>query len=86
MSLMSALLVYASYWVRPYDMLADRRRWFWQARSRCFRFSPPHVHAWRRNVAWSHLMRCDGCGADRPITSEDVIDETIAYIKRGTAK
>jgi hypothetical protein len=25
----------ASYAVRPYDMLADRRRWFWQAPERC---------------------------------------------------
>lgn len=24
------------YWVRPYDMLADRRRWFWQPQERCF--------------------------------------------------
>lgn len=23
------------YWTRPYDMLADRRRWFWQPRTRC---------------------------------------------------
>lgn len=23
------------YWVRPYDMLADRRRWFWQPRQPC---------------------------------------------------
>ena len=23
------------YWVRPYDMLADRRRWRWQPRQRC---------------------------------------------------
>ena len=23
------------YWLRPYDMLADRRRWFWQRRQRC---------------------------------------------------
>lgn len=23
------------YWVRPYDLLADRRRWFWQPRQRC---------------------------------------------------
>ncbi len=23
------------YWLRPYDMLADRRRWFWQPRLRC---------------------------------------------------
>lgn len=23
------------YWLRPYDMLADRRRWFWQPRQRC---------------------------------------------------
>lgn len=24
-----------SYRVRPYDMLADRRRWFWQPRTPC---------------------------------------------------
>lgn len=23
------------YWIRPYDMLADRRRWRWQPRQRC---------------------------------------------------
>ena len=23
------------YWIRPYDMLADRRRWRWQPRKRC---------------------------------------------------
>lgn len=23
------------YWVRPYDMLADARRWFWQPRVHC---------------------------------------------------
>ncbi len=23
------------YWVRPYDMLADSRRWRWQARFPC---------------------------------------------------
>lgn len=23
------------YWVRPYDMLTDARRWFWQPRQRC---------------------------------------------------
>lgn len=23
------------YWVRPYDMLADARRWRWQPRHRC---------------------------------------------------
>jgi hypothetical protein len=23
------------YMIRPYDMLADRRRWFWQPRTRC---------------------------------------------------
>lgn len=24
-----------SYAIRPYDMLADRRRWFWQPRTPC---------------------------------------------------
>ncbi len=28
-------VVIAGYAVRPYDMLADRRRWFWQPRARC---------------------------------------------------
>lgn len=28
-------LKHVGYWVRPYDMLADRRRWFWQSRARC---------------------------------------------------
>jgi hypothetical protein len=23
------------YWIRPYDMLADRRRWWLQPRQRC---------------------------------------------------
>lgn len=26
---------YLSYYPRPYDMLADRRRWFWQKPMRC---------------------------------------------------
>lgn len=25
----------AGYRVRPYDMIADRRRWFWQPRTPC---------------------------------------------------
>lgn len=25
----------ASYAVRPYDMIADQRRWFWQPRTPC---------------------------------------------------
>lgn len=25
----------AGYWIRPYDMLADARRWRWQRRQRC---------------------------------------------------
>jgi hypothetical protein len=27
--------VTVGYWLRPYDMLADARRWFWQPRHRC---------------------------------------------------
>ena len=23
------------YWIRPYDMIADRRRWRWRAATRC---------------------------------------------------
>lgn len=23
------------YWIRPYDILADARRWWWQPRRRC---------------------------------------------------
>lgn len=25
----------AGYWIRPYDMIADRRRWRWQRRAKC---------------------------------------------------
>jgi len=36
---MTAWVIWAvgrvGYWVRPYDMLADRRRWFWQRRQEC---------------------------------------------------
>lgn len=36
---MKAWIVWAAgrvgYRVRPFDMLADRRRWFWQPRERC---------------------------------------------------
>jgi hypothetical protein len=28
-------LARAGYAVRPYDMIADRRRWFWQPRTPC---------------------------------------------------
>ena len=28
-------LAAVGYWIRPYDMLADRRRWFWQPAARC---------------------------------------------------
>ena len=27
----------AGYWIRPYDMLADARRWRWQPRAKCGR-------------------------------------------------
>lgn len=30
-----SVALYATYWVKPYDMLADRRRWFWQRRTSC---------------------------------------------------
>jgi hypothetical protein len=33
--LLRAYVVWFGYQVRPYDMLADRRRWFWQPRTRC---------------------------------------------------
>ena len=29
------LIESAGYWIRPYDMLADRRRWRWEPRQRC---------------------------------------------------
>jgi hypothetical protein len=31
----SRFLAWASYWIRPYDMIGDRRRWVWQPRMRC---------------------------------------------------
>lgn len=32
-----AVLCQAGYWVRPYDMLADRRHWRWQRPAPCGR-------------------------------------------------
>lgn len=31
------LVVSVGYWIRPYDMLADARRWRWQPRAKCGR-------------------------------------------------
>ncbi len=28
------------YSIRPYDLLADRRRWFWQPATRCWKCWP----------------------------------------------
>lgn len=37
----------ASYAIRPYDMLADRRRWFWQPPTPCqFSSSDREVARW----------------------------------------
>lgn len=37
------------YWLRPFDMIADRRRWRWQGRTRCGRQvwadAPPEAKA-----------------------------------------
>ena len=30
-----------AYWIRPYDMLADQRRWFWQPGQPC-QFQQPY--------------------------------------------
>jgi len=35
MSWLRWAFVSVGYWIRPYDMLADRRRWFWQPQQRC---------------------------------------------------
>jgi hypothetical protein len=32
-----ALLVAAGYWIRPYDLVADRRHWRWQHPAPCGR-------------------------------------------------
>jgi hypothetical protein len=38
--------VMAGYWLRPYDMLADRRRWRWQPRQPCgLNGLPPETRA-----------------------------------------
>lgn len=35
----------ARYWVRPFDMLGDRRRWRWQRRTPCSRMLDPAERA-----------------------------------------
>lgn len=42
-SLLRWVFVAIGYRIRPYDMLADRRRWWWQKRVQCCRIdlAPP---------------------------------------------
>lgn len=51
-----------SYWVRPYDMLADRRRWFWEPRTPC---------GFQCGLRLESVRLCAQCqlsaGVDRPV-------------------
>jgi hypothetical protein len=41
------------YVIRPYDMLADRRRWWWQPRTLCSFLHPHRLgHCSRQQVWW----------------------------------
>lgn len=54
------LLESIGYWIRPYDMLADRRRWWWQPAQRCG--LPPMAPAARVEfmAAVEKMVRPDG--------------------------
>ena len=54
-------VVRVGYMVRPYDMLADRRRWRWQPRAVCLRTRAAHCWACRMD----REPKCCGCG--RPL-------------------
>lgn len=49
-----------AYVVRPYDMLADRRRWFWQPRTPCGR-ELLEIDRNARAYGWE-VGRGQGCG------------------------
>ena len=40
---LTLLAIRVGYLIRPYDMLADRRRWAWQEPQHCL---PPYVAQW----------------------------------------
>jgi hypothetical protein len=66
---------HGGYVVRPYDMLADRRRWFWQPRQRC---------GWptTRGPNYRECPRCpDGAAMSQP-----ALDEHIRQAHPGTAR
>lgn len=46
----------------------------------------PHIHCWRQNVAWSHLLRCDGCSQDTPPDQEIVREMFREYCRRAAAE
>jgi hypothetical protein len=52
-------LVRVGYWLRPYDMLADRRRWFWQPAMRCG--LPPSIAAAVQRAVVERMV-CHHCG------------------------
>lgn len=52
--------VQAGYVVRPYDVLADRRRWFWQPRYPCPRTSLLRYHDALRSGLSDYEAREEG--------------------------
>lgn len=59
----------ASYWIRPYDMIADRRRWRWQPAAPCA--LPPLREGLRMPGTPTRVDRMDRlygprCVCDRP--------------------
>lgn len=45
-----------SYWLRPYDAIADRRRWRWQRSSGCFHLVLPDEEPVVREPQIAHLV------------------------------
>lgn len=44
------------YWVRPYDMLADARRWRWQPRTPCGRYVLTDAEREQLAEWWSRVL------------------------------
>lgn len=63
----------AGYWIRPYDMLADRRRWRWRPRQRC---------------GWSYGLRADAHYFDEihSLPEETINAMTTGWNEHGHAR
>lgn len=59
-----AVAIDFGYWIRPYDMIRDARRWRWQRRGRCGRVVWAALPAEARDAVVKAVERRLGGGAE----------------------